>query len=41
MTLSELGSLGEPISGLADVVWLLYVASELRTNTRMVRTAIS
>lgn len=37
MTLGELGSLGEAISGFAVVVSLLYVAYELRTNTRTMR----
>ena len=37
MTLSELGSLGEAISGFAVVVSLLYVAYELRANTRTMR----
>ena len=37
MTLGELGSLGEAVSGFAVVVSLLYVAYELRTNTRTMR----
>lgn len=37
MTLTELGNLGEAISGFAVVVSLLYVAYELRTNTRTLR----
>ena len=37
MTLEELGSLGEAISGMAVVVSLLYVAYELRVNTRTMR----
>jgi hypothetical protein len=37
MTVSELGSLGEAISEFAVVVSLLYVAYELRTNTRTMR----
>lgn len=37
MTLSDLGSLGEAISGLAVVLSLLYVAYELRMNTRTSR----
>jgi len=39
MTLIELGSLGEAFSGLAVVISLLYVAYELRSNTRTVRAA--
>jgi len=39
MTLEALGNLGEFVSGLAVVISLLYVAFELRTNTRVVRAS--
>jgi len=38
VTLSELGSLGEFISGLAVVVTLVYLALQIRHNTRAVRS---
>ena len=37
MTLNDLGNLGEAVSGLAVVISLLYVAYELRSNTRTMR----
>ncbi len=40
MTLSELGSLGEFISGLAVVVTLVYLALQIRHNTRAVRSSM-
>lgn len=40
MTLNELGSLGEFISGLAVVVTLVYLAIQIRHNTRSVRSSM-
>ena len=40
MTLNELGSLGEFISGLAVVVTLVYLAIQIRHNTRAVRSSM-
>ena len=40
MTLNELGSLGEFISGLAVVVTLIYLAVQIRHNTRAVRSSM-
>ena len=40
MTLNELGSLGEFISGLAVVVTLVYLALQIRHNTRAVRSSM-
>ena len=40
MTLSELGSLGEFISGLAVVVTLVYLALQIRHNTLAVRSSM-
>ena len=40
MTLTELGSLGEFISGLAVVVTLVYLAIQIRHNTRAVRSSM-
>ena len=40
MTLNELGSLGEFISGLAVVVTLIYLALQIRHNTRAVRSSM-
>ncbi len=40
MTLNELGSLGEFISGLAVVVTLVYLAVQIRHNTRAVRSSM-
>ena len=37
MTLNDLGNLGEAVSGFAVVISLLYVAYELRSNTRTIR----
>jgi len=39
VTLIELGSLGEFISGLAVVVTLVYLAIQIRHNTRAVRSS--
>ncbi len=39
MTFEELGGLGEFISAIAVVASLVYVASQLRQNTRSLRTA--
>ena len=40
MTLNELGNLGEFISGLAVVVTLVYLAVQIRHNTRAVRSSM-
>jgi hypothetical protein len=40
VTLNELGSLGEFISGLAVVVTLIYLALQIRHNTRAVRSSM-
>ncbi len=40
VTLDELGSLGEFISGLAVVVTLIYLALQIRHNTRAVRSSM-
>ena len=40
MTLNELGSLGEFMSGLAVVVTLIYLALQIRHNTRAVRSSM-
>ena len=40
MTLNELGSLGEFMSGLAVVVTLVYLAIQIRHNTRAVRSSM-
>lgn len=40
MTLNELGSLGEFTSGLAVVVTLIYLALQIRHNTRAVRSSM-
>jgi len=40
VTLNELGSLGEFISGLAVVVTLVYLAIQIRHNTRAVRSSM-
>jgi hypothetical protein len=40
VTLNELGSLGEFISGLAVVVTLIYLALQIRHNTRAVRSSL-
>jgi hypothetical protein len=40
VTLNELGSLGEFISGLAVVVTLVYLALQIRHNTRAVRSSM-
>ena len=40
MTLNELGNLGEFISGLAVVVTLVYLALQIRHNTRAVRSSM-
>ena len=40
MTLNELGNLGEFISGLAVVVTLVYLAIQIRHNTRAVRSSM-
>jgi hypothetical protein len=40
VTLDELGSLGEFISGLAVVVTLVYLALQIRHNTRAVRSSM-
>ena len=40
MTLNDLGSLGEFISGLAVVVTLVYLAIQIRHNTRAVRSSM-
>ena len=40
MTLNELGSLGEFISGLAVVATLIYLALQIRHNTRAVRSSM-
>ncbi len=40
MTLQELGSLGEFVSGLAVVVTLFYLALQIRHNTRAVRSSM-
>jgi hypothetical protein len=39
MTLSDLGNLGEFISAVAVVVSLLYLAAQVRQNTRMMRVS--
>ena len=40
VTLNELGSLGEFISGLAVIVTLVYLALQIRHNTRAVRSSM-
>jgi len=40
VTLNDLGSLGEFISGLAVVVTLVYLAIQIRHNTRAVRSSM-
>jgi hypothetical protein len=40
VTLNELGSLGEFTSGLAVVVTLIYLALQIRHNTRAVRSSM-
>jgi hypothetical protein len=40
VTLNELGNLGEFISGLAVVVTLVYLAIQIRHNTRVVRSSM-
>jgi hypothetical protein len=40
VTLNELGSLGEFISGIAVVVTLIYLAVQIRHNTRAVRSSM-
>jgi hypothetical protein len=40
VTLNELGSLGEFMSGLAVVVTLVYLALQIRYNTRAVRSSM-
>jgi hypothetical protein len=40
VTLDDLGSLGEFISGLAVVVTLVYLALQIRHNTRAVRSSM-
>jgi len=40
VTLNELGNLGEFISGLAVVVTLVYLAVQIRHNTRAVRSSM-
>ncbi|MBW2493425.1 MAG: hypothetical protein JRE43_01640 [Deltaproteobacteria bacterium] len=40
MTLDQLGNLGEFISGLAVVVTLVYLAIQIRHNTRAVRSSM-
>jgi hypothetical protein len=40
VTLNELGSLGEFMSGLAVVVTLVYLAIQIRHNTRAVRSSM-
>jgi hypothetical protein len=40
VTLNELGNLGEFISGLAVVVTLVYLALQIRYNTRAVRSSM-
>jgi heme/copper-type cytochrome/quinol oxidase subunit 1 len=40
VTLNELGNLGEFISGLAVVVTLVYLAIQIRHNTRAVRSSM-
>jgi hypothetical protein len=40
VTLNELGNLGEFISGLAVVVTLVYLALQIRHNTRAVRSSM-
>jgi len=40
VTLDDLGSLGEFISGLAVVVTLVYLAIQIRHNTRAVRSSM-
>ena len=40
VTLNELGSLGEFISGIAVVVTLIYLAAQIRHNTRAVRSSM-
>jgi hypothetical protein len=39
MTLQELGSLGEAVSGLAVIVSLVYLAMQIRQNTVALRSA--
>ena len=39
MTLSDLGSIGELIGGVAVVVSLIYVALQIRQNTRAIRAS--
>jgi len=39
MTLSDLGDLGDFIGGLAVIVTLIYLASQIRQNTAALRTA--
>ena len=40
MTLSDLGNLGEFISAVAVVISLLYLAGQIRQNTRTVRASV-
>jgi hypothetical protein len=40
VTLNELGNLGEFISGLAVVITLVYLALQIRHNTRAVRSSM-
>ena len=39
MTISELGSLGEFVSSIAVIVTLIYLATQLRQNTKAIRAA--
>jgi hypothetical protein len=39
LTLQDLGNLGELISAIAVVVWLAYLAVQIRQNTKSVRTS--
>jgi hypothetical protein len=39
MSIQDLGSIGELVAAIATIVTLLYLATQLRQNTRSVRTA--
>ena len=41
MTISELGSLGELVAAIATVLTLLYLASQIRGNTKATRAETS
>ena len=39
MTLEDLGNIGEAVSGIAVIVTIVYLAIQIRQNTKAVRTA--